>query len=174
MSPGGRYRVGATVTVMSTRIPLIGAFALPAVALVIAAAGCGGSDTSNASTSSGMTHTTMQSAYGNTQAAHTKPAAAASGQVLKLSADPGGQLRFTQTKLSAKAGRVTLVMSNPSSAGMEHGIAIDGNGVDRDGPIVAAGKTSRVSADLKKGTYTYYCPVPGHRQAGMTGKLTVQ
>ena len=163
------------MTAMSKRTPLIAVVALPVVALVIAVAGCGGSSNSNASTSSGTSHTTMRSASGASQAAQSSTQAARRGEVLKLSADPGGQLRFTKTKLTAaKPGRVTLVMFNPSSAGMEHGIAIDGNGVDRDGPIVATGKTSQVTADLKQGTYTYYCPVPGHRQAGMTGTLTVK
>ena len=161
---------------MPTRIAPVAALAVAVVVaavVAIAAAGCGGS--SKASTSSGTTHMTMRSAYGGNQATQSSTQAAGPGQVLKLSADPGGQLRFTKTKLTAaKPGRVTLVMSNPSSAGMEHGIAIDGNGVDRDGPIVAAGKTSQVTADLKQGTYTYYCPVPGHRQAGMTGTLTVR
>ena len=73
-----------------------------------------------------------------------------------------------------KPGKVTLIMDNPSSAGMDHGIAIDGNGVDQDGPIVAAGSTSTVSVTLKKGVYSYYCPVPGHREAGMVGTLTVK
>jgi uncharacterized cupredoxin-like copper-binding protein len=134
-----------------------------AVALVIA--GCGSS--SNGSTAA--TTTTKSSSSTNTSSS-TKP----TGQVLKLSADPGGQLRFTKSKLTAKAGKVTLVMDNPSSAGMDHGISIEGNGVDQDGPIVPAGKTSMVSATVKKGTYTYYCPVPGHKQAGMVGTLTVQ
>jgi uncharacterized cupredoxin-like copper-binding protein len=30
-----------------------------------------------------------------------------------------------------------------------------------------------VKATLKKGTYTYYCPFPGHKAAGMKGKLIV-
>jgi uncharacterized cupredoxin-like copper-binding protein len=134
-----------------------------AVALVIA--GCGSS--SNGSTAA--TTTTKSSSSTNTSSS-TKP----TGQVLQRSADPGGQLRFTKSKLTAKAGKVTLVMDNPSSAGMDHGISIEGNGVDQDGPIVPAGKTSMVSATVKKGTYTYYCPVPGHKQAGMVGTLTVQ
>jgi uncharacterized cupredoxin-like copper-binding protein len=37
---------------------------------------------------------------------------------------------------------------------------------------VTNGKAS-VTADLKPGTYDFYCPVDGHRQAGMAGKLTV-
>ena len=143
---------------MFRRLSLL-AIAPVAVALVIA--GCGSS--SNGSTAA--TTTTKSSS-----STSSKP----SGQMLKLSADPGGQLRFTQSKLTAKPGKVTLVMDNPSSAGMDHGISIEGNGVDQDGPIVPAGKTSMVTATLKKGTYTYYCPVPGHKQAGMVGTLTVQ
>jgi uncharacterized cupredoxin-like copper-binding protein len=147
---------------MFRRLSLL-AIAPVAVALVIA--GCGSS--SNGSTAA---TTTTKSSSNTSSSTSTKP----SGQVLKLSADPGGQLRFTKSKLTAKPGKVTLVMDNPSSAGMDHGISIEGNGVDQDGPIVAAGKTSMVSATVKKGTYTYYCPVPGHKQAGMVGTLTVQ
>ena len=36
------------------------------------------------------------------------------------------------------------------------------------------GGTKSFSATLKAGTYTYYCSVPGHRQAGMQGTLTVK
>jgi uncharacterized cupredoxin-like copper-binding protein len=87
-----------------------------------------------------------------------------------LSAVPG-QLAFNAKQLKAKAGTVTLSMSNPST--FPHGIAVEGNGVDKDGKVVQAGGTSTVTVKLKPGTYTYYCPVPGHRQGGMVGKLTV-
>jgi uncharacterized cupredoxin-like copper-binding protein len=130
---------------------------LPIVAVGVALlAGCGGSSNT-----------------GQTAAATATPTPATKGQVIRLSADPGGALRFTRSTLKAKAGTVTLIMKNPSSAGMEHGIAIEGNGVKSDGQTVSPGGTSTVTATLKKGTYTYYCPVPGHRQAGMVGKLTV-
>ena len=36
------------------------------------------------------------------------------------------------------------------------------------------GGTKSFSATLKPGTYTYYCSVPGHREAGMQGTLTVK
>ena len=138
---------------MSRRIPLISILAVAAVALVVAGCG-GGSSDSSASASAPPT---------------------SKGQALKLSADPGGQLRFNTSQLTApKPGTITLQMTNPSSAGMDHGIAVDGNGVDSDGPIVAPGNTSTLTVNLKQGTYTYYCPVPGHRQAGMVGTLTVK
>ena len=63
-------------------------------------------------------------------------------------------------------------MSNPSQ--VPHAVAIKGNGVDVDGKTVGNGETSTASTDLKAGTYTFYCPVPGHEEAGMKGKLTVK
>jgi uncharacterized cupredoxin-like copper-binding protein len=61
-------------------------------------------------------------------------------------------------------------MKNPRSALIEHGVAIRG----KSGKIVQPGGKSRVSATLKAGRYTYYCPVVGHREGGMKGKLTVE
>jgi uncharacterized cupredoxin-like copper-binding protein len=143
---------------MFRRLSLL-AIAPVAVALVVA--GCG---SSNSGSTTAATPTKSSSSSSSTT----------HGQMLKISADPGGQLRFNTSKLTAKPGKVTIVMDNPASAGMTHGVSIEGNGVDQDGPIVAAGKTSTVTATLKKGTYTFYCPVPGHKQAGMAGTLTVQ
>jgi len=45
--------------------------------------------------------------------------------------------------------------------------------VDKSGQTVQPGGASTVTADLKPGTYTFYCPVPGHEAAGMKGTLTV-
>ena len=89
---------------------------------------------------------------------------------LKVSASKTS-LKFNKKTLRAKRGKVTIVMSNPSS--IKHAIAIEGHGIDKDGKTVGKGKTSRVTVKLKKGTYTFYCPVDGHEDAGMKGKLIV-
>jgi uncharacterized cupredoxin-like copper-binding protein len=81
-------------------------------------------------------------------------------------------LRFNVKSLAARAGKVTLVMRNPSS--LSHSVAIQGNGVNAAGQVVAQGGTSTASATLNPGTYTFYCTVPGHREAGMLGALTVK
>jgi len=73
--------------------------------------------------------------------------------------------------LTAPAGKVTIVMANPSP--LQHDVAIQGNGVDVAGAVVSKGGTSTVSADLKPGTYTFLCTVDGHAAAGMKGTLTV-
>jgi plastocyanin len=79
--------------------------------------------------------------------------------------------RFNKRSLTVAHGRVTIRMFNPSST--SHGIAVEGHGVDKDGKIVGKGRTSVLGVRLKKGTYEFYCPVPGHKEAGMEGKLHV-
>lgn len=101
-------------------------------------------------------------------------ARASSTQVLRLSARPSMSLRFSTGHLYARAGRITLVMHNPSNAGMSHGIAVSGHGVRRSGAIVGPGHSSILTLTLGRGNYTFYCPVPGHEQAGMKGVLTVR
>lgn len=134
-----------------------------AAAAALAIAGCGGSS-NNSSTSTGAASPppTSTSASGGGGASSN----------LKLSADPSGALKFDKSTLSAKSGSVTLTMANPSS--VPHGVAVEGNGVDKDGAVVNKGGTSTVTVSLKPGKYTFYCPVPGHRQAGMEGTLTVK
>jgi len=85
----------------------------------------------------------------------------------KLSADKS-QLKFSRATIRAKAGKVTLRMANPSN--LPHAIAIQGQG---KGKTVGKGGTSTVTATLKKGTYTFSCPVGSHAKAGMRGKLIV-
>lgn len=149
---------------MSNRIKaLVAAAVLP---LSFAAmTGCGGG--SNNNSSSGTTATTSSTA--TTTA--TTPSGGA-GSKLKLSADPSGALKFNKSTLSAKAGNVTITMDNPSP--IQHSVAIEGNGVDVRGNTVSQGGVSKVTASLKPGKYTFYCPVDGHKDAGMKGTLTVK
>ncbi len=100
-----------------------------------------------------------------------KPAVEKSGN-LEIDADPTGQLKFLAASATATAGQVTLRMHNMSST--PHDIAITGGGVNQIGQIVANGGDSMVTANLKAGKYTFYCSVPGHRQAGMFGTLTIK
>ena len=134
---------------------------------IVAALALGACGSSNDTKTSGSTPSTSAPATTTPAAA---PAAGA-GQTVSLAADSSGQLKFDTTTLKAKAGSVTIDLSNPSP--VPHAIAIEGNGVDKDGQTVSTGGHSTVTVDLKPGTYTFYCPVPGHKDAGMKGTLTV-
>jgi len=96
------------------------------------------------------------------------------GSALKIAAEDKAGLKFDKSELTASAGQVTITMDNPDGNGMPHDVAIEGEGVKQAGEIVQPGGTSEVSADLKPGTYTFYCSVGQHRQAGMEGTLTVR
>lgn len=93
-------------------------------------------------------------------------------QTLKLSADPGGALKFDKSTLTAKAGKVTIDLDNPSS--LPHAVEIEGGGIEEASDTIGQGETTKVTATVKAGEYEYYCPVGNHQQAGMEGTLTVQ
>jgi plastocyanin len=139
----------------------------------VGVAGCGGSSSSSTSSSpsSAATSSTSTASAASSSAPASGGAAASGGaQTLHLAAATS-QLVFNVKALKAKAGTVTLSMSNPST--LAHGVAIQGHGVNATGKIVSQGGVSAVTAKLAPGTYTFYCPVPGHRQAGMQGTLVV-
>jgi plastocyanin len=137
---------------------------LIAAVAALALAGCGSSNKESAAKSTATPTATAT-------AASTPASSGGGGQTIKLSADPSA-LKFNKSTLTAKAGKVTLSMANP--AGIPHAVAVEGNGVDKDGKTVQKGGTSTVTATLKPGKYEFYCPVDGHKAAGMKGTLTVQ
>ena len=134
--------------------------AIAAIAVVVA--GCGGSSnsatTAHAATST-QNSTQTQTTGGSGQAA----------TVLSIQAS-ASELAFVPNTLSAPPGRIMIRMTNPSQ--LPHSIALAVTGIP-PGPVVGHGGVSEVVANLSPGTYTFYCTVPGHREAGMTGTLTV-
>ncbi|HET7120342.1 MAG TPA: plastocyanin/azurin family copper-binding protein [Solirubrobacterales bacterium] len=82
-------------------------------------------------------------------------------------------LAYDTTELSAKAGEVTIDFTNP--APIPHNVVIEEEGGKELASFepLAEGEESE-TAELEPGTYTFYCSVPGHREAGMEGTLTVK
>lgn len=78
-------------------------------------------------------------------------------------------LAFTAAPTSVPAGGATIALRNASN--LPHTVVFEG--VKGDQPIVEVpGEGVDVaSVALEPGTYTYYCSVPGHRQAGMEGTI---
>jgi plastocyanin len=134
------------------RLSIFGAAAL------LALAGCGGSSNKSSSSSSSTSTSSGGAASGG-----------GGGVQLALKADPS-QLKFSTNRLSAKAGKITITMTNPSP--LQHDIAIKG-GANATGDVVGQGGKSVVTIDLKPGKYTFYCSVDSHESAGMNGELDV-
>lgn len=141
-----------------------------AVALVLALAAIGlvacggGSSTSTEPTTAETTAESGGSAEGNS---------AGSAKAIDFEADPNGGLAYTSDNVTAQAGKVTIDFSNPQP--LMHDVAIE----DSAGKTIAKTKTiaegsDSTTAELKPGTYTFYCTVPGHREGGMEGTLVVK
>jgi plastocyanin len=132
---------------------------LAAVLAAAALAACGGGD-DNTTTETGGEAT-------------SGAAAAGGGATVAFEADPDGGLAYTSDEVTAEAGEVTIDFNNPQS--LPHDVAIE----DSSGETVAktdviSDSSTSTTANLKPGTYTFYCTVPGHREAGMEGTLTVK
>lgn len=140
--------------------------ALASAALVA----CGGSDsTTTTSTSSGGEANGGGAAEGGKKAGGDE----GGGSTVEFEADPDGELAYTTTEASAKAGKVTIDFNNPQ--GLTHDVAIeDSSGEEVGKTDLIAGEETSTTVDLKPGEYTFYCSVPGHREAGMEGTLTVK
>jgi plastocyanin len=134
------------------------------LAIAVLAAGCG-------SSSSGASSSVSSAISSPASAVSSAVSSAAAGHVVEIDVADSG-LQFVSSTATASAGPVVIRSKNPQSLG--HDIAIRGNGVDMKGDIVSDGGVSTITiSDLKPGTYTYYCSVPGHEAAGMKGTLTV-
>jgi plastocyanin len=144
------------------------ALALASLALVA----CGGSSDDSSST-------TATSGGGNESNAETggaaqeEPGGSGGAATLEFEADPGGELAYTTASATSKPGKVTVDFNNPQS--LTHDVQIeDSSGGEVGGTELIADGSDSATVDLKPGTYTFYCSVPGHREAGMEGTLTVK
>ncbi len=88
---------------------------------------------------------------------------------LQIAADPDGALAYDQTALTAPTGAITVEFTNEAALG--HDFRIDEVGA---GTSVFAEGSESLTVELEPGEYTFFCSVPGHRDAGMEGKLIVE
>jgi plastocyanin len=145
-----------------------GALAVSLLALALGAftlAGCGGSSSTTSSTASAPLSTPS-----TTQSSTAAPTPAGA---LKLEANPEGQLKYTTSSLTAKAGKVSIDFANMSP--LAHNMTIESSAHKILGATPTfQGGSKTLTLDLKPGTYKFFCSVPGHRMAGMEGTLTVK
>jgi uncharacterized cupredoxin-like copper-binding protein len=135
---------------------------LAMAALTLVACG-GGDDTDTTAT---PTETTAEPTGGGSEAG--------GGSVVAIEAAPGSDLAYVQKAAKAKAGQVSIDFTNPQS--LSHDVAVeDANGKTLGKTeLVADSSATATIPNVKPGEYTFYCTVPGHREAGMEGTLTVE
>jgi len=145
-----------------------------ALLLVLAAltlVACGGSSGSSSTESSGAAESTEE-APAEEEKGGEEGGGGAEASTLKIEAAESG-LAYASDTASAEAGEVTVEFDNPQP--VPHDVAIETmNGeVLGQTETVAEGEDS-TEIELKPGTYKFFCTVPGHREAGMEGTLTVK
>jgi len=135
-----------------SRTPVAKIHPLVALALVAAALGlvaCGGSDDDSTGGGEG------------------------GASVVEIETVEGSELAYTTESAEAEAGRVTIEFTNPQSRFHNVDIAHATGGDVLKGKRVKEGTNSE-TITLQPGAYTFYCSVPGHKEAGMEGTLTVK
>jgi uncharacterized cupredoxin-like copper-binding protein len=95
------------------------------------------------------------------------PAASAGGEVVIDS----GDIYFRPAEFTIQADTDVTITIDNSQAALPHNFTIEGTdyAVDYDPEA-----TVDVTVNLPAGTYTFYCNIPGHREAGMEGTLVVE
>jgi plastocyanin len=133
---------------------------LAAIAFAAALAGCGSSSSSASSASS------------------SSPAPAASSS---SGTQGGGTLTLSEKEFKilpaaptlGHTGKVTITVKNTGA--ITHALTIDTPSGAVSTSNIAPGATATLTVNLtKSGHYTFFCPIPGHRQAGMVGALIVE
>lgn len=80
-------------------------------------------------------------------------------------------LLFEPDEVALPAGPATFALV--CDQGPAHDVVVDVDGEERSLAACNGGQTDVAEVDLPAGDYTFWCSVPGHRQAGMEGTLSV-
>jgi plastocyanin len=99
------------------------------------------------------------------------PPSGGAGPAVAIAADPSGQLSYDKKSATAKAGAVKIDFTNDSQ--VPHNVTIQQGSKNVAATATVSQSKASVTAQLKPGTYTFFCSVDAHRQAGMVGTLTV-
>jgi plastocyanin len=105
--------------------------------------------------------------------AEGQPAAGGAAETIAVDSPADGALVFEPDGLEAKPGNLTIDYDNPSQ--VPHSIAVatsNGNVLGETQPGTGGVQKLEIP-DITPGKYVFYCTVPGHREAGMEGNLTV-
>jgi len=117
--------------------------------------------------------TTTETGGEATNGAATQGGGEGGGSTIQIDAASSG-LAFSTDLLTAEAGEATLEFTNPQPIGHDADIEDSSGKVIADTDVITEGSDSATIKDLKPGKYVFFCSVPGHREGGMEGTLTVE
>ena len=143
--------------------------------MALAVSACGGSSGKTTTTTTTSTTTPSGSSTAKTTPSSSVPPSTKSTATehLSVAANPKGEFHYEPSTLSAKEGVASITFANSSP--VAHNMTIeDSAGKIVGGTTTFTGGSHTIRIALKAGTYKFFCTVPGHRQAGMEGTLTVQ
>jgi plastocyanin len=108
---------------------------------------------------------------GSEEGGSSKPVSGPGGKLEVATVDD--ELKFDTTELKSKPGKVEIDFTNES--GIPHNFEIE----DEAGEVLGGTETiaeseAEATVELEPGTYTFFCSIPGHREAGMEGTLVVK
>jgi plastocyanin len=144
--------------------------ALAALTLVA----CGGSDSSESTATTTEATTESTGANGAAGAGGSEGGGGGGASVVEIEAAPGAELAYVQKDVKVKAGQVSIDFNNPQTLSQD--VAVEDSSGKELGKteLVTQGSSTGTIGNLKPGEYTFFCTVPGHREAGMEGTLVVE
>ncbi|HET9120484.1 MAG TPA: cupredoxin domain-containing protein [Solirubrobacterales bacterium] len=133
-----------------------------AIAIPLAGCGGGGDDSSTSADTSGGEAT---------QASTTAGGGGGASQTVDMTAV---DYKFNPSDTTVNSGNVTFNLKNDGQ--QPHSLEIeDVNGQDQElEGDVSPGQSGTLKVNLPSGKYEFYCPVPGHKEMGMEGEITVK
>src|SRR5215212_9512863 len=89
-------------------------------------------------------------------------------------------IRVKETEFALKPAEITLekpgtyLFKAVNSGGTVHALEVEGQGIEEETEQIQPGQSAELKVKLEAGTYELYCPVDGHKEEGMEGKIIVK
>jgi plastocyanin len=89
-------------------------------------------------------------------------------------------IRVKETEFALKPAEITLekpgtyLFKAVNSGGTVHALEVEGQGIEEETEEIQPGQSAELKVKLEAGTYELYCPVDGHKEEGMEGKVIVK
>ena len=169
---------------------VFGAFMLVLVVVLASCGGGGGTGGSSAGKESHSTDKATTSGESTTSASADPSSSAATTTTKGASGGPLKTIVIEETEFNLSPSSVTLskpgtyAFKAENNGSAEHNLEIDGKGVESKGGEVGEarlgqnlnpGQSGVLTVTFQEpGTYEMYCPVIGHRLAGMKGEVVIK